>query len=262
MNETWLKNEIRKLIAERDGALARACQCANDEACKFVRERDEARAEVERLENRVRKLESDLAPLVVLAAEVNAIRNSIVGTQSLNWSEHAYPLVAALQKAGVSGLPYPEARARMGTLIERATKAEAEVERLRDDVKRGLRIANDLTLETQTVEEACVDLVRQVREARAEVERLQVDAAAWRALEPPAAKREWAALRSQLDATLKQLAWLQQAVREHLPRCPLPRADIHRANLGLAIGFPAMCRCGKALPHAEACPATVDPEDL
>jgi hypothetical protein len=35
------------------------------------------------------------------------------------------------------------------------------------DAKRGLAVASALTLETQTVEEACADLVRQVRDARA-----------------------------------------------------------------------------------------------
>lgn len=67
--------------------------------------------------------------------KVNAIRNSIVGIQGFNFSEHAYPLVAALDEAGFRGMPYPEARENVGTLIERATKAEAEVERMRPVVE-------------------------------------------------------------------------------------------------------------------------------
>lgn len=61
---------------------------------------------------------------------INGIRNSIIGTQSVNWSEHIYPLVAALDGAGFSGESYPEARANVGTLIERATAAIARVAEL------------------------------------------------------------------------------------------------------------------------------------
>lgn len=151
--------EYRREVERRDELLrVDGYEEMRQHATELGRERDEARAEVERLESRVRKLESDLAPLVVLAAEVNAIRNSIVGTQSLNWSEHVYPLVAALQKAGVSGLPYPEARALMGTLIERATKAEAEVAVLRDASATARHYARVTT---------------ERNEARAEAERLQ-----------------------------------------------------------------------------------------
>jgi hypothetical protein len=56
--------------------------------------------------------------------QINQIRNSIIGTQTMNWSEHIYPLVAALQDAGFEGMHYPEAREYYGTLVERAVKAE------------------------------------------------------------------------------------------------------------------------------------------
>ena len=62
--------------------------------------------------------------------KLNEIRNSIVGIQGFNFSEHAYPMVAALNEAGFAGLPYPEARDNVGTLLERATKAEARVAKL------------------------------------------------------------------------------------------------------------------------------------
>jgi hypothetical protein len=57
-------------------------------------------------------------------AKINEIRNSIIGLQKLNWSEHVYPLVAALDAAGYEGMPYPEARKNFGTLLERAVAAE------------------------------------------------------------------------------------------------------------------------------------------
>jgi hypothetical protein len=39
--------------------------------------------------------------LSIALAKINAIRNSIIGCQSINWSEHIYPLVAALNEAGI-----------------------------------------------------------------------------------------------------------------------------------------------------------------
>lgn len=44
------------------------------------------------------------------------------------------------------------------------------IEELTDDIRRGLRIAHQVSEETQTVEEACADLVRLVRKAREERE--------------------------------------------------------------------------------------------
>lgn len=58
------------------------------------------------------------AELTGLGDKVNAIRNSIIGAQSFNFSEHAYPLVAALNEAGFVGLPYPEAKENLGMLID------------------------------------------------------------------------------------------------------------------------------------------------
>jgi hypothetical protein len=63
--------------------------------------------------------------------KINGIRNSIIGLQALNWSEHVYPLVAALDEAGYEGMNYPEARANYGTLLERAVKAEDELAAMR-----------------------------------------------------------------------------------------------------------------------------------
>lgn len=63
--------------------------------------------------------------------KINEIRNSIIGTHSLNWSEHVYPLVAALGEAGFEGMPYPEARENYGTLVERAVKAEDALKEIR-----------------------------------------------------------------------------------------------------------------------------------
>lgn len=79
--------------------------------------------EITTLRARVAELEGALE-------KINEIRNSIVGFQTFNWSEHAYPLVAALDEVGVKGLSYPEARTKFGSLLERTLNAEARVKEL------------------------------------------------------------------------------------------------------------------------------------
>lgn len=74
--------------------------------------------------NHVQVLETALS-------KINAIRNSIIGCQTVNWSEHIYPLVAALEEAGIAGDGYPTSRANVGTMLERTIAAENEVIGLR-----------------------------------------------------------------------------------------------------------------------------------
>lgn len=74
-----------------------------------------------------------IAELEAFGRRVSAIRDSIVGSQQFNWSEHAYPLVAALDAAGFNGAGYKIASANFGTLLDRLEKAEAE-----RDAERGL----------------------------------------------------------------------------------------------------------------------------
>ena len=76
-------------------------------------------AEVERLKSALTK--------------ISGIRDSMIGCQKVNWSEHVYPLVAALDETGFEGASYEVARDQIGTLLERTNKAEAEVEELRKD---------------------------------------------------------------------------------------------------------------------------------
>lgn len=67
--------------------------------------------------------------------KINIIRNSIVGLQTLNWSEHIYPLVAALNEAGMVGMEYDDARPYFGTMLERTNLAEEKEAKLRSAVK-------------------------------------------------------------------------------------------------------------------------------
>lgn len=83
--------------------------------------------DVARAVDREMALRARVAELEAFGRKVSAIRDSIVGAQSFNWSEHAYPLVAALGEAGFEGVGYQIARENLGTLIDRAERAEAQV---------------------------------------------------------------------------------------------------------------------------------------
>ena len=67
-----------------------------------------------------------IAALEATLTRISAIRDSIVGMQGFNFSEHAYPLVAALDEAGFKGAGYECAKANLGTLIEQREAAEAK----------------------------------------------------------------------------------------------------------------------------------------
>lgn len=92
--------------------------------------RDEANAA---LIARAPDLAAEVERLKTALTKINGIRDSIIGCQKVNWSEHIYPLVAALEAAGFEGASYEVARNQIGTLMERTNKAEAEVERLREE---------------------------------------------------------------------------------------------------------------------------------
>lgn len=85
-------------------------------------------------------LKAERDKLVDALGKINEIRNSIVGMQTINWSEHIYPLVAALNEAGIEGMSYPEARENMGKLIDQINKAEAERDALRRDAGRWAKL--------------------------------------------------------------------------------------------------------------------------
>ncbi len=80
--------------------------------------------------------------------KISDIRDSIVGMQGFNFSEHAYPLVAVLDAAGFKGAGYKIARANLGTLIEQVKAAEAEVARLGLLVKEACAVIDEAANET------------------------------------------------------------------------------------------------------------------
>lgn len=86
---------------------------------------------------------AEIERLTACLSKINDIRTSIIGLQRINWSEHIYPLVAALDEAGFECPPYEQARENVGTLLERANKAEDENARLLAavDAERGEPVA-------------------------------------------------------------------------------------------------------------------------
>ena len=84
-----------------------------DELAKVMAERDVA----------LKKATTQQAAL----EKINAIRNSIIGTQQINWSAHIYPLVAALNEAGQVGQDPHEAAAEAQTLFEQRDEYAAAI---------------------------------------------------------------------------------------------------------------------------------------
>jgi hypothetical protein len=64
--------------------------------------------------------------------KIHEIRNSIVGLQTVNWSEHIYPLVAALGEIGLNAEGYETSRPRFTTMLERTCAAEKKVKALQE----------------------------------------------------------------------------------------------------------------------------------
>ena len=91
-------------------------------------------------------LAEEVMRLTEALTKISAIRDSIVGMQGFNFSEHAYPIVAALKEAGFDGCGYDIARANLGTLIEQRDAAIggrddlaarlADAERERDEARK------------------------------------------------------------------------------------------------------------------------------
>jgi ribosomal protein L37E len=113
------------------------------EECGYPEENRLSSEDYIEMKSRAEKAERERDALKGMGEKVNAIRNSIIGLQSMNWSEHIYPLVATLNESGFKGLDYPEAKANMGTLLEQRDKAERErdeangqLDLMRDEFKR------------------------------------------------------------------------------------------------------------------------------
>lgn len=153
-----------------------------NEALKFARaalEASGASPDVSLYAGMVAALESTAIPLAerrdalhLALTKIDAIRNSIVGRQSVNWSEHIYPLVNALNEAGFGGEGYAVARpkaeaetAEVRKVFEERDALLAEVARLREV------IATKHAIERSSVGVAA--LVEECEKLHVEVKRLR-----------------------------------------------------------------------------------------
>lgn len=95
---------------ERDMVMRAGCRQLERELAEALRyEQANARERLAFLQ-RAERAESKLAAANAALEKINAIRNSIIGCQSVNWSAHIYPLVAALEAAGIKGDGYELSR--------------------------------------------------------------------------------------------------------------------------------------------------------
>jgi hypothetical protein len=99
--------------------------------------------------------------------KIDAIRNDIVGRQTIGWSAHVYPLVAALGDAGYPGEGYDVARAKAVALISEVKRLEKELAAERAKVatmEAEREIVSEARAEVVTVEEQlAVERVKMVR---------------------------------------------------------------------------------------------------
>lgn len=103
------------------------------DACYAVCDKGRLIATINVLRARAERAESALS-------KINEIRNSIIGLQTVSWSEHIYPLVASLDQAGMAGMSHAEAKPKYATLLERAEQAERD----RDVLAVAVRASRDM----------------------------------------------------------------------------------------------------------------------
>lgn len=60
--------------------------------------------------------------------QINIVRNSIIGRQTMNMSLHVYPLVQILGEAGFEGMDYEDAREKFG--VKKGSNSGYEAERI------------------------------------------------------------------------------------------------------------------------------------
>lgn len=92
------------------------------------------------IEDQLARVEAERDEARAVLAKINDIRNSIIGFQKVGWSEHVYPLVAALGEAGFEGEGYEEARDKARTLLDQRDAAEDQLTAMKAE-RDGLREA-------------------------------------------------------------------------------------------------------------------------
>jgi hypothetical protein len=117
--------------------MKRARNCCKHFALVEVREiLPAALDEIATLQQRLAEVERENERLCGALTKISDIRDSIVGMQGFNFSEHAYPLVTALDAAGFEGKGYEISRANLGTLIEHRDLAIKERDELKQECEK------------------------------------------------------------------------------------------------------------------------------
>lgn len=87
----------------------------------------EAAERYERAAATILELEAREATFRTALEKIDAIRNSIIGYQRMGFSEHVYPLVAALDEAGFEGGEYEKCRDDVGTALQQRDSSETKL---------------------------------------------------------------------------------------------------------------------------------------
>lgn len=83
--------------------------------------------------------------------EIDDIRNDIVGRQSVGFSQHIYPLVAILERAGFHGIGHEKARARVLQFSKLLKACQGLYTRFKQEQGRADRLQRHLEAERLTV---------------------------------------------------------------------------------------------------------------
>jgi hypothetical protein len=75
--------------------------------------------------------QAEIERLKTALSKIDAIRNSIIGYQTVGWSQHIYPLVSALEEAGYHGEGYEKSRETAKTQVDLINELMAENASLR-----------------------------------------------------------------------------------------------------------------------------------
>lgn len=107
------------------------CTCGAEQMREFALWRDDPHGPYKSAVARADAAEQRIAALEGAFTKIDAIRNSIIAHQSVNWSAHIYPLVEALHDAGFDGEGYEIAKAKAETLHQRIATLEAMLQEAR-----------------------------------------------------------------------------------------------------------------------------------
>ncbi len=174
------------------------------------------------------KVRDESADLRAALQKVSDIRDSIIGAQSINWSEHIYPLVAVLREAGFEGVGYDAARENLGTLLGQVAALQ---ERVRELDEANTKLREELTKSRSNI-------VHRERNA---------------------ARDERDALREQLAATENRAGYLDISLNNAIGKMTTAQQELAEAQMayeGSVSQFDCMRaeaqRLGRALRASEA----------